>query len=48
MDNQIQITEREWASYEYDGLAPTNNEIKGQTHIDLGYPIIEEFPYAYK
>ncbi|MBL4735624.1 MAG: hypothetical protein JKY18_09870 [Flavobacteriales bacterium] len=48
MDNQIQITEREWASDEYDGLAPTSNEIKGQEHIDLGYPTIEEFPYGYK
>ncbi|MBL4753150.1 MAG: hypothetical protein JKY52_06090 [Flavobacteriales bacterium] len=48
MDNPIPITEREWASDDYDGLAPTAKEIKGQTHIDLGYPIIEKFPYGYK
>ena len=48
MDNQIQVTEREWASYEYDGLAPTSGEIKGSVHIDLGYPTVDAFPYGYK
>jgi len=25
MENQINISEREWASHEYDGFAPSNN-----------------------
>jgi hypothetical protein len=48
MDNQEQISEREWASEEYDGLAPTANEIKGHVHIDLEYPIVTASPYGYK
>lgn len=48
MKDTIRVVEREWASTEYQGLAPVLNEIKGQAHIDLGYPIIEEYPYAAK
>jgi hypothetical protein len=48
MDNQLQISEREWASDEYDGLAPISNAIKGQVHIDQGYPIVAPFPYGFK
>lgn len=48
MNNQNNITERELATEEYQGLAPSCNEIKGQVHIDFGYPIIEEYPYGAK
>jgi len=48
MKNKVHITEREWASDEYDGLAPTSDEIKAEVHIDLGYPVISAFPYGYK
>lgn len=48
MDNQIHVAEREWASEEYQNLVPSSNEIKGQVHIDLGYPVIEEYPYGAK
>ena len=48
MDKNKQVQERDWASEEYLGLAPTTDEIKGQEHIDLGYPVIEEYPYGAK
>ena len=35
MENQINITEREWASREYHGFAPSNNNEVVDTNVGL-------------